>query len=211
MSTTLWASSQILVRTWMTNHLCWKLELGVSRIIRNIYLKNISTWYFRWALNFVKNDRNIASKSSNTSQILETPFLDSDTHKYCFSAEMNISLDLKTGPAFWTTDNGGPTGNVEIIRLGMHLFGKYLQTGIAASPFSLFEYIKYHYYHHSWCQLQQNWIFPDCWALLHFSESGLSSSSYSCPTSTTSSPSNVIPVLLHILGGTRLESEIFKT
>ena len=143
MSTTLWASSQILVRTWMTNHLCWKLELGVSRIIRNIYLKNISTWYFRWALNFVKNDRNIASKSSNTSQILETPFLDSDTHKYCFSAEMNISLDLKTGPAFWTTDNGGPTGNVEIIRLGMHLFGKYLQTGIAASPFSLFEYINY--------------------------------------------------------------------
>ena len=105
MSTTLWASSQILVRTWMTNHLCWKLELGVSRIIRNIYLKNISTWYFRWALNFVKNDRNIASKSSNTSQILETPFLDSDTHKYCFTAEMNISLDLKTGPAFWTTDN----------------------------------------------------------------------------------------------------------
>ena len=186
MSTTLWASSQILVRTWMTNHLCWKLELGVSRIIRNIYLKNISTWYFRWALNFVKNDRNIASKSSNTSQILETPFLDSDTHKYCFTAEMNISLDLKTGPAFWTTDNGGPTGNVEIIRLGMHLFGKYLQTGIAASPFSLFEYIKYHYYHHSWCQLQQNWLFPDCCALLHFSESGLSSSSYSCPTSTTS-------------------------
>ena len=107
-------------------------------------------------------------------------------HKYCFTVEMKISLDLKTGPAFWTTDNGGPTGNVEIVRLGMYLFGKYLQTGIAASPFSLFEYINYHYYHHSWCQSQQNWLFPDCCVLLHFSESGLSSSSYSCPTSTTS-------------------------
>ena len=188
MSTTLWASSQILVRAWMTNHLCWKLELGVSRIFRNIYLKNISTWYFRWALNFIKNDKNIASKSSNTSQILETPFLDSATHKYCFTVEMNISLDLKTRQVQHSeqlTISGGPTGNVEIVRLGMHLFDKYLQTGIAASPFSLFEYIKYHYYHHSWCQLQQNWLFPDCCALLHFSESGLSSSSYSCPTSTT--------------------------
>ena len=133
MSTTLWASSQILVRAWMTNHLCWKLELGVSRIFRNIYLKNISTWYFRWALNFIKNDKNIASKSSNTSQILETPFLDSDTHKYCFTAEMNISLDLKTGPAFWTTDN--------IRRSNWQCRYRKMQTGIGASPLPLFEYI----------------------------------------------------------------------
>ena len=80
-------------------------------MLRKISLKNISTcnkfssycglefkikltWDLRWVLNFIRRDKKIAKESSNTSQTLETPFLDRATQRYCFTADINISFDL---------------------------------------------------------------------------------------------------------------------
>lgn len=55
---------------------------------------------FKWVLKFWSKARNRQRDSSNTSGMEDTPFLDNATHKYCLMALMNISVDLKTGPAF---------------------------------------------------------------------------------------------------------------
>ena len=82
---------------------------------------SLYTWDLRWVLNFIRSERKIAKDNSKTSQTFETPFLERATQRYCFTADMNISLDLNnkvhhfpslssvqpdlnTGPAFWTTE-----------------------------------------------------------------------------------------------------------
>lgn len=120
MSTTLCASAHILVsaykelfitevvgltkRTCMTIHLCSKEELEVSRIFRKISLKKTSICILRCILKLDRRAKKMARDSSKTSGMELTPFFDKATHKYCFMAVMNISLDLNTGPAFCRID-----------------------------------------------------------------------------------------------------------
>ena len=57
--------------------------------------RKIQTWDFKCVLNFMSRERKMARESSKTSWTLETPFLERVTQRYCFTAEMNISLDLQ--------------------------------------------------------------------------------------------------------------------
>lgn len=67
--------------------------------------EHTSICIFKCCLKLDKRVRKMASESSNTSGTELTPFLDRATHKYCLMAFINISLVLKTGPAFCRMDN----------------------------------------------------------------------------------------------------------
>lgn len=76
--------------------------------INLFFMKNnqlTSICIFKCCLKLDKRVRKMASESSNTSGTELTPFLDRATHKYCLMAFINISLVLKTGPAFCRMDN----------------------------------------------------------------------------------------------------------
>ena len=48
-----------------------------------------------------KRARKMERESSTTCGTLETPFFDSATHRYCFTAPMNTSSALKTCRTIW--------------------------------------------------------------------------------------------------------------
>lgn len=96
----------------MTIHLCWNELVDVSRIFRNISLKNTSICILMYVLNLDNRARKMDKESSKTVGTEDTPFLDSATHKYCLIALMNISFVLKTGPAFCNMANSSWRDNI---------------------------------------------------------------------------------------------------
>lgn len=83
----------------------WKGPLEVSISYWSLEKrKYTSICIFRCNLKFDNNVKKMESESSKTSGTDETPFLDNATQRYCLMAFINISLVLKTGPAFCRID-----------------------------------------------------------------------------------------------------------
>lgn len=95
-----WASLQILAIASITSHFCSNDEVAASRMLRQISLKNISTWDLRCRLYLAKSSMKRAIDNSNTSLMFETPFWESATHKYDLMADTNISSLQNASPPF---------------------------------------------------------------------------------------------------------------